>query len=271
MRLAIIGLGLRLGRLLNEALRNEIPDLRVVGVIDPDRASAMTKLKAEEQSTVHFCSSVEELLKKTKPDAVAIGTRCNLHASFAAKVLRHHLPLFLEKPVAVSMQQAQMLEKAAERSKSRTIVSFPLRMTPLCRQARELIERGAVGLADHFLAVNYVPYGNVYFDSWYKDYRITGGLSCKRPPMISIISAISPARRSCGWLPCSLAVECTRTRHDDETKAMSRPSSILASGRLPPELMKTLQVPCWSSPMAHVALTRRSSIASAMRRRAELR
>jgi predicted dehydrogenase len=176
MKLAVIGLGTRLGYLLNDVFRKAHPKLRVVGVIDKNQKTALTRLTPAERRSAKFCDSVQELLKKTKPDAVAIGTRCNLHTPYAVEVMAEGLPLFLEKPVAISLEQAQKLETAAETSTSKVVVSFPLRMSPLCRQARSKIESGTLGSAEHFLGVNYVPYGNVYFDSWYRDYETTNGL-----------------------------------------------------------------------------------------------
>jgi predicted dehydrogenase len=176
MKIAVIGLGVRMGYLLNDAFRLANSKLRVVGVIDTDRKAALTRLTPAERRSAKFCDSVPELLKKTKPDAIAIGSRCHLHTPYAVEIMAAGLPLFLEKPVSISMEQAQKLEKAAESSSSKVVVSFPLRMSPLCRNAREKIESGALGSAEHFLGVNYVPYGNVYFDSWYRDYQTTQGL-----------------------------------------------------------------------------------------------
>jgi predicted dehydrogenase len=136
----------------------------------------VTRLTPAERRSVKFCHSVRELLKKTKPDAIAIGARCNLHTAYAIEAMAEGLPLFLEKPISVTMEQAEKMEKAAEISTSKVVVSFPLRMSPLCRDVRNKIDSGILGTAEHFLAVNYVPYGNVYFDSWYRDYHTTGGL-----------------------------------------------------------------------------------------------
>jgi predicted dehydrogenase len=56
------------------------------------------------------------------------------------------------------------------------LVSFPLRVSPLCELARERIAAGHVGTPEHVLAVNYVPYGTVYWEQEYRNYSITGGL-----------------------------------------------------------------------------------------------
>ena len=43
----------------------------------------------------------------------------------------------------------------------------------LAGMAGRKLASGAIGRLEHVLAVNYVPYGKVYFESWYRDSRIT--------------------------------------------------------------------------------------------------
>lgn len=176
MRLGVIGLGERLGYLLNEGFRRVAPDLRVVGVIDPNVAGASVSLTKQERKTAVFHDSVAELVRKTRPDALAIGTRCALHAQYAIDAAKTGLPVFLEKPVAVTMAQAVALEEAFAESASDAVVSFPLRVSPLLAQVLDLIAEGATGRVEHILGVNYVPYGDVYFSSWYRDFSTTQGL-----------------------------------------------------------------------------------------------
>ena len=72
--------------------------------------------------------------------------------------------------------KALALEGAFADSKCQVVVSFPLRVSPLCRLAREYVEAGAVGNPVHIAALNYVPYGTTYWEAPYRDYQITGGL-----------------------------------------------------------------------------------------------
>ena len=74
------------------------------------------------------------------------------------------------------MRQALALERAFKKSKCKVVVSFPLRVSPLCVFARNLIEQGAVGTPEHIAAVNYVPYGMGYWTSFYRNFKITHGL-----------------------------------------------------------------------------------------------
>jgi predicted dehydrogenase len=176
IRLGVIGHGARISSVISQCLRPEAPDLRVVGIVDPDEKGARSRLDVCDRNTVVFYRSLDEMVRKARLDALAIGTRCHQHAPYAIEAARYDLPLYLEKPVAISMKQAVALEKAFEKSRCRVVVSFPLRVSPLCWIARDLIKDGAVGAPEHIAAVNYVPYGTCYWDGGYRDFKITQGL-----------------------------------------------------------------------------------------------
>lgn len=176
IRLGVVGHGGRISGMIRNVFRKEAPDLRVVGIVDPDEKGARSRLDDCDQLDVVFYKSLAEMVKKGKLDALAIGTRCNLHSPFGVKVAQYDLPLFLEKPVAISMRQAVALERAFEKSRCEVVVSFPLRVSPLCLLSRQYIEEGAVGKPIHVTATNYVPYGTGYWEAGYRNYEITGGL-----------------------------------------------------------------------------------------------
>ncbi len=175
IRLAVIGYGARAAWMV-KCFQNADPDIRVTSVIDPDELGARARVPEQDREGVRFFKDVPTLFRKSPPDAVLIGTRCNLHTPYAIQVARYPVALFLEKPVATSMRQAVALERAFEKSNCRVVVSFPLRISPLCVLCRDRIEGGAVGRPENILAVNYVPYGTCYFDGNYRDYAITQGL-----------------------------------------------------------------------------------------------
>lgn len=176
IQLGVVGFGGRVSGLINHVMRDACPDLRVAGIVDPDETGARSRLAECDTRDVVFYKGVDDLVRQGKPDALVIGTRCNLHAPYAIEAALYDLPLFLEKPVATSMEQAAALEKAFENSRSEVVVSFPLRVSPLATHTRSLIEQGAVGDPEHILGWNYVPYGTVYFDAFYRDYDVTQGL-----------------------------------------------------------------------------------------------
>jgi predicted dehydrogenase len=99
-----------------------------------------------------------------------------MHTEMACKIVPLNLPLFLEKPVSITYEQAFQLDKAFKNYKAPVVVSFPLRLSPLAVTAKQIIDSGRLGPIEHVVAFNDVPYGDVYFHELYRDYSLTGGL-----------------------------------------------------------------------------------------------
>lgn len=176
IRLGVVGYGNRIHGVIDHVMRHIDPDVRVVGVVDPDETGVRERLAECDKQDVVFYDTLDEMVRKASVDGLAIGTRCNLHAPYAIEFAAYDLPLFLEKPVAISMEQAIALEQAFENSRCEVVVSFPLRVSPLCVLAREYVADGAVGAPVHITALNYVPYGTGYWENPYRNFEITQGL-----------------------------------------------------------------------------------------------
>lgn len=176
MNIGVIGFGRRARGVIYGALKDVEPDIKITGIIDPDEKGVMERLSEEDRKRVVLYKTLDEMVRKAKIDALFIGTRCNLHTPYAIQAAKYDIPLFLEKPVAINMQQAIALEKAFENSKCRVVVSFPLRVSNLCTFTRDVIEKGGIGEPVHIMAWNYVTYGAVYWEQEYRNYKITQGL-----------------------------------------------------------------------------------------------
>ena len=176
IRLGVIGHGGRISSVIKNCLREVEPDIRIVGIVDPDETGARSRLDDCDKDDVIFYENLDMMVKKAKLDALAIGTRCNLHTPYAIEASKYDIPLYLEKPVAINMDQALALEDAFLDSQCQVVVSFPLRVSPLCALSKEYVEKGSIGAPEHICAVNYVPYGAVYWEHEYRNYEITQGL-----------------------------------------------------------------------------------------------
>src|SRR5262245_41119104 len=135
-RLGVIGYGKRMCHLLT-AIERFNSGAAVVAVVDP-REAALRAAHPESLAGVVFYDDVDRMLDEANLDGVLIGTRCSHHTPYAIKVLERNLPLFLEKPVAINWEQLAALQEAHERTRSQVVVSFPLRVSPLCELARAI-------------------------------------------------------------------------------------------------------------------------------------
>ncbi len=175
-RLLIVGCGLRAATVLKELVAWE-EDLVVSAVVDPNREYAAGHLaSAYKGPEPRYFADIGSALESGPYEGALLATRCDLHADYAERLMEAGLPLFMEKPVGRTAAELDMLEATAIRTAARVVCSFPLRTSPLVTLAKELLESGKIGAVEQVQAVNNVPYGGVYYHSWYRDDGITGGL-----------------------------------------------------------------------------------------------
>jgi predicted dehydrogenase len=164
---------------LTAILQKIDPEVRLVAVADPTPATA--QLRMSEVNVVDpptdFLPSAEALLDRASDyDALMIGSNCDSHAALGSLCAAVPVPLFLEKPVAITRTQLEELAASFAEREGNVVVSFPLRATPLFQRALQIVRSGRLGVINQIQAYNYVPYGGVYFGQWYRDYEVTGGL-----------------------------------------------------------------------------------------------
>ncbi len=107
---------------------HKLPDFNVVGVVSrgPDSRG---KLAAELGGVAQF-SDFYDALQATSPDAVSINTYPETHAPYATAALEAGAHVFLEKPIAPTVAEAQaVVDKAKECGKA-LVVGYILRVHP---------------------------------------------------------------------------------------------------------------------------------------------
>ena len=88
-----------------------LPGFDLVGVVDSSQEKRETL--ASELGVTPF-ASLEAAIEKANPEAVAICTYPDTHADFASRALRAGLHVFVEKPVAETVEQAQQVVALAK-------------------------------------------------------------------------------------------------------------------------------------------------------------
>ncbi len=175
-KIAFVGYGLRAATMM-QAFASIQADIEVCAIVDP-RAEEVRACVCKDSrffNTAYY-QTMEEMLQVQQPDGVFIGTRCSLHTPLATTILGTQLPLFLEKPVCINEQQYTQLVQAAQGHMNDAVVSFPLRLCAITQEMKRIIDTGVLGKINMVQAINNVPYGSVYYHSWYRDEAETGGL-----------------------------------------------------------------------------------------------
>lgn len=140
VKLGIIGLGY-IGMLhLNHGLK--LPNAEVVAVAD-NQAKALEKAKTLGVKKTY--ADYTELLKDPEVEAVLISLPTHLHLKCSQLAAEAKKDIFLEKPIAVTVEQAKEVISAAQRNSVKLMVGYPLRFNKGFIQAKADIENGLLG------------------------------------------------------------------------------------------------------------------------------
>jgi predicted dehydrogenase len=124
-RVLVVGLG-NMG--MSHALAYaRIDGYEVVGVCE--RRIAERKLPEALAKARRF-SKFEEALAELKPDVVSINTMPDTHADFAIKAMEAGAHVFVEKPMALTVESAEKVVETATRTNKKLVIGYILRQHP---------------------------------------------------------------------------------------------------------------------------------------------
>jgi len=121
------------------------PEIEIVGIAEPDRqllASAATRYGFG--PTLLF-TDLEEMLLKAHPQAVLVYTNTYDHRRVVETCARHGVHVMMEKPLAVSLEDALAIEKAANAGKIQVLVNYETSWYRSNHAAYDLVHEGALG------------------------------------------------------------------------------------------------------------------------------
>jgi glucose-fructose oxidoreductase len=128
---------------LGESRRS--PEIEIVGVAEPDRqllAQAGTRYGFDR--AILF-TDLEEMLVRAHPQAVLVYTSTYDHRKVVEICARHGVHVMMEKPLAVSLEDALAIERAGRESKIHVLVNYETTWYPSNRAAYDLVQENALG------------------------------------------------------------------------------------------------------------------------------
>jgi glucose-fructose oxidoreductase len=120
-------------------------DLQVVGIAEADRQLAAQFAKSYALEPNVFYSDLEEMLKATHPQAVLAYTNTYDHRRVVEICARYGIPVMMEKPLAVSMEDARAIEKAAREGKIQVLVNYETTWYRSNQAAYDLAHENSLG------------------------------------------------------------------------------------------------------------------------------
>ncbi len=120
-------------------------DIKIVAIVESDRALFDRYAAKFHLDPSLYHADLDETLRVTKPQAVLAYTSTYDHRKVVELCARYSVPVMMEKPLAVSYEDAQAIARAARSGKIQVLVNYETSWYPSNHEAYELVRSGAIG------------------------------------------------------------------------------------------------------------------------------
>lgn len=144
LRVAIVGLvhG-HVAGFLGPALKRS--DIQIVGIAEPDQQLAQRYAAEFKLDSQLLYPDLEKMLTAVQPQALLVYTDTRDHRPVVEAAARHHIPVMMEKPMAVGTADARAIQRAAAAAHITVLVNYETTWYPSNAAVSQLVRDGALG------------------------------------------------------------------------------------------------------------------------------
>ncbi len=201
VKLAVVGAGLIGSK--HARLVSSQQGCSLVGICDVDSGCR----SVAERFDVPFYQDLTALLEDRNPEGAIIATPNGAHSAIAEICARKAVDVLIEKPIADTLSEAQRIVQLADETGCQVLVGHHRRHNPLVREARSVVQGGALG---RLIAVSMLWALLKPIDYYQVDWR------CRRPDggptLINLIHELDILRFICGEIRQVYALSASKAR-----------------------------------------------------------
>jgi predicted dehydrogenase len=114
---------------------NSNPDIEIVGIAESDTALVTRYVNQYHLDRKIIFKSTEELIFKTKPEAVSVFTSISDHIKVVRICAPHKIHVMVEKPLAINFQEAKEMSELAKKWGIEIITNYETTWYPVTKDA----------------------------------------------------------------------------------------------------------------------------------------
>ena len=153
------------------------PENGVEIVAGADTDPEANKAFLEKFPSAQVFTDYRDLLKCKEIDAVFISTPDFLHEEMTVAALKAGKAVYLEKPMAITLEGCDRILKTAMQTGSKLFIGHNMRYFPVILKMKEIIDSGMIGEVQCGWCRHFVGYGgDAYFRDWHSERRYSNGL-----------------------------------------------------------------------------------------------
>ena len=149
MKYALIGCGRIAVNHIKAALNNHLEICAVCDVKPEAMEALLAKYGLEKDEGIRRYADYRELVKTEKPTLVSIATESGIHAEIALHCIGAGINVIIEKPMAMSMADADEIIRRSEEKGVKVSACHQNRFNVAVQELRQAMEAGRFGRISH--------------------------------------------------------------------------------------------------------------------------
>jgi phthalate 4,5-cis-dihydrodiol dehydrogenase len=141
LRMGFAGLSMDATKVLTQVAG--LPNIKLAAAADAKRTAALDRFSADFDAETY--DSIEKLCQSPNVDAVYIATPPELHAQHAMIAAQHRKHVIVEKPMALSLDDAERMNETAEKHGVKLLCGHTHSFDAPVRKMRAIVRSGELG------------------------------------------------------------------------------------------------------------------------------
>ena len=149
MKYALVGCGRIATNHMKAAINNNLEIAAVCDVLPEKMEELLAKHELQNDDTIKRYEDYKVMIEEVKPELVSISTESGIHAEIALYCIEKGVNLIIEKPMAMSIEDADKIIKLSEEKGVKVSACHQNRFNLAIQQLRKAVESGRFGKLSH--------------------------------------------------------------------------------------------------------------------------
>lgn len=149
MKYALIGCGRIAVNHIKAALNNELEIVAVCDIIPEKMEAILEKNSLQDVEAIKKYTDYKKMITEEKPELVSIATESGIHAEIALFCIENKVNVIIEKPMAMSIEDANKIIEASEKHNVKVSACHQNRFNVAVQELRKAVEAGRFGKISH--------------------------------------------------------------------------------------------------------------------------
>ncbi|WP_294143629.1 Gfo/Idh/MocA family protein [uncultured Clostridium sp.] len=149
MRYALIGCGRISTNHMKAAVNNQLEIAAVCDIVPEHMEELLDKHGMRGNMSIKRYTDYKTMVEELKPELVSIATESGIHAEIALFCIRHGIHVIVEKPMAMSIKDANAIIELSEKMNVKVSACHQNRFNIAVQEMRHALEAGRFGTLSH--------------------------------------------------------------------------------------------------------------------------